>query len=139
MTPVASGKNSTLAFVFGDSSLDIFVEDWEVQQLATEFEDDECGADRTEYGTQVDGYQLNISAKLRDLKPLNAFLAHTAQQDANVGGTDIGVGLRISPNDGTRTTYNGRRIALAPWSAKGSRKTRLTYNFALKMSYFEEL
>lgn len=140
-TPFWSGKNATLVFLRDSKKIQFKDRTWSVKQRGVDAEDQVGGEDRARFQTIVDGYDIEIEAYMEDVEELKALILDTADRDTRTQPKDIGVGMLIKPNNGTRAAFQASQVTIGLWEFNGNpgRTERAMLRVPLRARFFDSV
>lgn len=138
-TPFWSGKNAKLVFILDNKKVELHPKTWSVKENATIIADDVGGEDRSRLHKIINFYDWNLVCFQKDLKPLVAMLNFDAKIDTQTQPFEVGAGIIIYPNNGTRAGFEGREIMIDDWNFDGNpgRVERGMLTVPFRSRYFE--
>lgn len=138
-TPFWAGRNATLVFLRDSKKVEFKDKTWSVKQRGVEASDNVGGEDRSREQTIVDGYDIEIEAFMEDLQELLVLLDDVAQRDTRTQPKEIGVGMLIKPNNGTRVAFQASQVTFGLFEFNGNpgRTERAMLRVPLKARYFD--
>ena len=105
---LAQPNATTQNFVLQKTTIDI-------EPDVTEIADDIIGNKRSSLDRVLNYYTVSMSLQIRDLRLLRGFLAFQREQDLTANMAASGLGVLISPNDGTRQGFSLVGYVLGGW------------------------
>lgn len=122
--PYASGKNFSLKLFQDNASIgDLPVKSFEINRDGTMAEDGVNGEDRNRNQFITTGFSGTIDAFVRDLKVLDKLFDQQDTEDASTAPLEVGMGLLMRPNNGTRDAVTLTEMTLGNWKLASSGMT----------------
>lgn len=109
--PFWAGKSASLKWFIDGSPTVLSVASWRVKQVVTEGRDHVCGEKRGRPWRVVDGYDIEVQVRQRDLEAVENLLAAAKVDDDDEGNTlgsipaQHAVCLVLRPRDGSRQGF----------------------------------
>lgn len=137
--PFASGKNHKFVLLLNDDRVPLAPKSWDIEENATEDEDDVNGEDRSRPQKIVNFYSVNITAYVPDTTLLDKMIEYSNHLDLLVGPQESAIGMMVYPNNGTKALFEGSELTIGAWKyASGERRSRSMITIPIKMRYFKK-
>lgn len=114
------GRNAHFVLILNNKKVNFTPKTWSVKENATLFTDDVGGEDRSRPGKIINHYDWTITSYQKDLEILNAVLGYDAKIDTLTQPFDVGAGILIFPNNGTKAKFEGREVVIDDWTFDGN-------------------
>jgi len=137
-TPFFRGANVVLKFYHDNRPVYIAAKNWDVEENATEAQDDVNGEDRSRLDKVTNFFSATVDIFQSDQEFMEAYMAAQAEDDAANLPKKQTAAIQIKHRDGTRAAYLLQEVKAGPIKvSNSSRQEAVMLNLKLRFRYWK--